>query len=234
MPNRPEQPAGRADRILDAAGELLLRLGYRKVTVEDVARRAGIGKGTIYLHWRTKDLLFEAVLMRESIELTEEIVTGLRDDPSEARPHRLMHATFVAMDRKPLVRALFTGDMELLGRLTDSSLVDEDALATDRFIDLMTRHGLLRADIPNLPYALRASVLGFFLLYEVDPSATGLSTQDKADALARTVHHAFESAAEPDPAVLNAAAPELVTVLEDMIAAYRTWIYSQDPAPQPG
>jgi AcrR family transcriptional regulator len=40
----------RADRILDAAGDLLLRLGYRKVTIEDVAQRAGIGKGTVYLH----------------------------------------------------------------------------------------------------------------------------------------------------------------------------------------
>lgn len=233
MPNRPEQPAGRADKILDAAGELLLRLGYRKVTVEDVAKRAGIGKGTIYLHWRSKNSLFDAVLMRESIELTEEIVTGLRDDPSEASPHRFVRAAFLAMNRKPLVRALFTGDMELLGQLADSSLQHEDVLATERFIDLMTRHGLLRTGVPNLVYALRATVTGFFLLDGVDPSAAQLSTQAKADALAHTVYHAFEPAAGPDPSLVNTVAPELATVLEDLIAAYRTSIYPPNPAPQP-
>ncbi|HEY0932927.1 MAG TPA: TetR family transcriptional regulator, partial [Trebonia sp.] len=38
---------GRESRILDAAGDLLLAFGYRKVTIEDVARRAEIGKGTV-------------------------------------------------------------------------------------------------------------------------------------------------------------------------------------------
>jgi hypothetical protein len=37
------QPSERADRILYAAGELMIRLGYRKVTIDDIARQAGIG-----------------------------------------------------------------------------------------------------------------------------------------------------------------------------------------------
>ena len=40
----------RADRILDTARELLLLWGYRRVTIDELARRAGVGKGTIYLH----------------------------------------------------------------------------------------------------------------------------------------------------------------------------------------
>lgn len=43
------------DLILDAVEVLLARYGYRKMTMEDVARQVGIGKGTIYLHFPGKE-----------------------------------------------------------------------------------------------------------------------------------------------------------------------------------
>jgi AcrR family transcriptional regulator len=43
------------DAILDATDRLLARFGYRKMTVEDIAVEAGIGKGTIYLHFASKE-----------------------------------------------------------------------------------------------------------------------------------------------------------------------------------
>ena len=45
------KPEERAGRILDAAAELLLRWGYKRVSIEEIARHAGIGKGTVYLHF---------------------------------------------------------------------------------------------------------------------------------------------------------------------------------------
>lgn len=47
------------ERILDAAETLLGRFGYRKMTVDDLAAEAGIGKGTVYLSFKSKE---EAVL----------------------------------------------------------------------------------------------------------------------------------------------------------------------------
>src|ERR1043165_7939643 len=43
------------DAILDATDRLLARFGYRKMTVEDIAAEARIGKGTIYLHFSSKE-----------------------------------------------------------------------------------------------------------------------------------------------------------------------------------
>jgi len=45
------------DLILDAVDVLLARLGYGKMTMQDVARQVGIGKGTIYLHFPSKEEL---------------------------------------------------------------------------------------------------------------------------------------------------------------------------------
>ena len=43
------------ENILDAAIRLMQRYGYRKTTMEDLAREAGIGKGTIYLYFPSKE-----------------------------------------------------------------------------------------------------------------------------------------------------------------------------------
>ena len=48
------EPETREDLILNAADRLLARYGYKKMTVEDVAKEAGIGKGTVYLHFPSK------------------------------------------------------------------------------------------------------------------------------------------------------------------------------------
>jgi len=43
------------DAILDATDQLLARFGYRKMTIEDLAAEVGIGKGSVYLHFESKE-----------------------------------------------------------------------------------------------------------------------------------------------------------------------------------
>jgi AcrR family transcriptional regulator len=43
------------ESLLDAMERLLARYGYKKTTMDDLAREAGIGKGTIYLHFPSKE-----------------------------------------------------------------------------------------------------------------------------------------------------------------------------------
>ncbi|MBS1724543.1 MAG: TetR/AcrR family transcriptional regulator [Armatimonadetes bacterium] len=44
-----------ADEIVDVADALFERYGYQKTTVDEIAREAGIGKGTVYLHFASKE-----------------------------------------------------------------------------------------------------------------------------------------------------------------------------------
>lgn len=43
------------DAILDATDRLLTRNGYKKMTIDDLAQEVGIGKGSIYLHFESKE-----------------------------------------------------------------------------------------------------------------------------------------------------------------------------------
>ncbi|MGZ5498333.1 MAG: TetR/AcrR family transcriptional regulator, partial [Candidatus Aminicenantales bacterium] len=79
------------DLILDAVDALLANYGYGKMTVEDVAKQVGIGKGTIYLHFPSKEELVLAHIDR----ITETVIRKLRElagssDPIDRRLRRML------------------------------------------------------------------------------------------------------------------------------------------------
>ena len=60
------------------------------MTIDELASRAGVGKGTIYLHWRSREEVFHAVSAREAAAMTDAIVGALRNDPAEVALHRYL------------------------------------------------------------------------------------------------------------------------------------------------
>jgi AcrR family transcriptional regulator len=52
------------DRILDAAQHLFVRYGVKRTSIDEVAREAGIAKGTVYLSFKSKAELFAAIADR--------------------------------------------------------------------------------------------------------------------------------------------------------------------------
>jgi len=79
-PGGAEHAAAR-DRILDAADRLLIRFGYRKMTVEDIAVEAGIGKGTVYLSFPSKEEVALSCIDR----MVEGLLSRLRSIAEEPR-----------------------------------------------------------------------------------------------------------------------------------------------------
>ena len=61
------------DLILDGVDSLLARYGYRKMTMDDLAREVGIGKGTTYLHFRGKEEVVLAHIDRIAARLLEKL-----------------------------------------------------------------------------------------------------------------------------------------------------------------
>jgi AcrR family transcriptional regulator len=63
--------AARPKEILDAALEMLVARGYAATKLEDIARRAGVSKGTMYLYFRNKESLFRAVVAEAALPAVE-------------------------------------------------------------------------------------------------------------------------------------------------------------------
>ncbi|MDZ4671974.1 MAG: helix-turn-helix domain-containing protein, partial [Phototrophicales bacterium] len=61
----------REKRILDATAKLLMRYGYDKMTMSDIAEEAGISKGAIYLHYASKESLVDGLINRQTIEYAD-------------------------------------------------------------------------------------------------------------------------------------------------------------------
>ena len=76
---RERRKQARPGELLDAALDLFVEKGYAATRVEEVARRAGVSKGTLFLYFSSKEELFKAVV-RENIsgrfaEWSEELKT---------------------------------------------------------------------------------------------------------------------------------------------------------------
>jgi AcrR family transcriptional regulator len=202
---RLDERAARGDRILDAAAELLLRFGYSRVTIDDVAQRAEVGKGTVYLHWRTREELFGAVLGRELAQALDEVAEGMVVHPASWQLHRLARALFLALGRRPLLIALVRSDPEVLGKFAGRHSAEHArrrAIPLGEYLGLLSAHGQLREDLSadDLTLAFISVWMGFILFEPADqqdagsaPTAAIDPLERRADLLAATVAAAFGS-----------------------------------------
>jgi AcrR family transcriptional regulator len=141
----------REERILDAAAALLVRYGYRKTTIDDVAAEAGVGKGTIYLHWKDKNELFRAALARASEQTTHDALARIASDPDGGLFHRVWTHGLLAVLSNPLLSALMRGQPDLFQGLIssyDSETIDLLYGNAEEHLSQLQQAGLIRRDLP--------------------------------------------------------------------------------------
>lgn len=73
-PTRQRRKAARPQELLDAALELFVEKGFAATRTEEVAARAGVSKGTLYLYYPSKEDLLKAVILRN---ISPEIAEGM-------------------------------------------------------------------------------------------------------------------------------------------------------------
>ena len=166
------------DAILDATDRLLARYGYRKMTVEDIASEAHIGKGTIYLHFASK----EEVVLSHVDRIVDRLKDRLREiGSSEAstaerlRQMLLMRVMFrfdsiqhYTQSLNDLLAALRPGLLarralyfEAEAQIFAEVLTKGRAAGEFQFDDEhATAHALLQATNGLLPYSLSTTELG--------------------------------------------------------------------------
>jgi AcrR family transcriptional regulator len=81
---RPRDPQT-DERIIEAAADLLRKRGFERMTVDEVAARAGVGKATVYRRWPSKDDLAVAAMERlYALEIPHPDTGSIRGDLAES------------------------------------------------------------------------------------------------------------------------------------------------------
>jgi len=147
----PDERKLREERILDTAAAMLVRWGYRKTTIDDVAREAGVGKGTIYLHWKDKNELFRAAILRVNQQVSEDMMQRVAADPEGGLPHRQWAHGMLAALANPLMTAIIKGQPDIFQGLMSTfdpgmrSLLVGNA---ETYVAQLQRARLIRDGIP--------------------------------------------------------------------------------------
>jgi AcrR family transcriptional regulator len=138
-----------AERILDAAASCVVDFGVDRVTLAEIARRAGVSRPTVYRRWPDTQSILASVL-------TTRITTSWRDTPSRGTGRAALVARIVAVAERlrhdDVVMSVFRAAPEvaivyITQRLGTSQQVLIDAVA--RELKLCQRDGSVRKGDPR-------------------------------------------------------------------------------------
>src|SRR3954470_10948252 len=170
------------DKLLDAARACLVAVGWRRTTLTDVARRAGVSRMTIYRRWPDMRTLLGDLMTREWSEVVDDAM--LAGTVGLDRLAGGVPATAAALRENELFRAVVTIDPELLlpyllqrrGRTQEAILGRLERAVADG-----QRDGSVRGGDPRL--------LSRSLLLAAHGFAFSASTMTDADDPARPALH---------------------------------------------
>jgi AcrR family transcriptional regulator len=218
----------RTNRILDAALELVQRWGYRKTTLDDIAKQAGVTKGTLYQHWKTREALFEALLQREYLSFMLDFRERIANDPRSALLSSLIKHLVFLMDTHPLLKAILQGDTDILGDLSDLirsptglQLIPARLQASQVYLEQLREKGLLRINvsIDTQMKRMTAICMGFFLTDRMMPPDRRFSLDEMAEGLGETIQLVFEPEDTPSPEVVEEATQAFLRLFDQFLDA---------------
>ena len=111
-PKRRRRKEARPAEIVEAARLCFVDNGFAATRIEDVAARAGVAKGTVYLYFPNKEALFEAVARANVVPVIEQVIRAIEADRTTPAMDqllmiaRVMYRDMVGTDRKRLLHMI--------------------------------------------------------------------------------------------------------------------------------
>lgn len=166
MPKKHSQPAERKrrsdaqenrDRILEVAKAAFTRSGA-DASLDDIAKQAGVGPGTLYRHFSTRDALIEAVYHTE----VEKLAAAQRELSANLPPIEALRAWMMLfvdyLATKQIIASALNSVVGGSSRLYDSSRVQVTG-AINALVKTAVKSGDIRKDLE--PFDLLRALIGF-------------------------------------------------------------------------
>lgn len=176
MPSRVTKSDKRT-RIINAALTVFSRDGFQNSKIEDIARAADIGKGTLYEYFSSKDELFLEVFtsFKESVLSKYWVVLDDGDDPLSQLKMMAIICAEICADQKTEMKFLAQFSFECLSRKEGNKLSEllneyneEIAALISGIIKEGIEDGLLKPlDVAILSKNFADSLFGMFMRYQL-------------------------------------------------------------------
>ena len=163
-------------RVLNAALELLLRYGFAKTGMENIASAAHIAKSTLYTRWKNKEALYTDLLWRESKKTLENWFARIEADPQGGALKAIYGHALAEVRENPLWRMIYRQDRTLLGnyleRLGMADFMQRRFQMNMGLLVQLQAAGLVRQDVDPRMMAYASAILqvGFLRIDEFIPA----------------------------------------------------------------
>lgn len=138
-------------RIREAAVRVVLRQGYDKTTMQDIANDAGIARSTIYTKWKTKETLFTELLWVESEAYMDAWLELVENDPDGGSLRGVYRNAVLAVRQRPFILALYAQNQFVLGSFVHEPIYEKAMsgmlLWSTRWFMILQAHSLVRTDL---------------------------------------------------------------------------------------
>jgi AcrR family transcriptional regulator len=124
--------------ILNGARELFERFGFKKTTMEDIARQVGKSKSALYYYYKTKEEIFEAVILRD-IEASQTLVAeAVKKEELATSRFRVLFTTLLEdVKQKANKFGIFKSDLYENHFLFDGIIKKRDSYIEDILKDIL-------------------------------------------------------------------------------------------------
>ena len=183
-------------KLYEAAVTLIAEQGFSATTVDEIAERAGVAKGTVYYNFKSKTELFEE-LLRHGVGLLTASLRNAAEETAERGGSRvdaldaMIRAGLVFIDRYPAFTQLYVAELWRTNRAWNSTLlvVRQQAVAV---VEGVLRDGVEAGELSeeiDIPLTA-AALVGMVLVAALDWQAfqSERSIDDVHSALSRLLH----------------------------------------------
>jgi AcrR family transcriptional regulator len=151
---RKREKEQRRNAILNAARKMFFEKGFRDVTVENIARKAELSKGSVYLHFSSKEEIYTQILLNDINKFNKKSFQIFEDGKSAAE--LVMDFAFIYVDfflndrelfRMMMTFMLHTGDMNLTESVNQHII--EVTNNTVTIIETILQQGIEKGEFPS-------------------------------------------------------------------------------------
>jgi AcrR family transcriptional regulator len=177
MPRWQRRPEVRPQQILEAAFRIFGARGLHQATLDDVARAAGITKGTIYLYFPSKAALFSAMLRARVNDLLPPMEAS--DGPGAYSVHRqllLLAQRLYRFFKSPAYLAMYRTMVGEAPQFPEAAalLYREGILPANRRLAEVIRRGIARGEFRDVdPLIAARALVGMFQIFVVSQGLLG-------------------------------------------------------------